>query len=119
MATKMILDLCGGTASHVVQDGAALDVTRHYRLDSARVISLVGMEISESEQRQTLTALGFAMKGDLATPPTWRPDILGEADLVEEVARIAGLSNLVGRPLPLHDDRGRRQRKACRHHHRR
>jgi phenylalanyl-tRNA synthetase beta chain len=100
MATRMILDLCGGTASHVVTDGAPPDVKRSYKLDAARVISLVGMDISESEQRQTLTALGFVMKGDQATPPTWRPDILGEADLVEEVARIAGLSKLVGRPLP-------------------
>jgi phenylalanyl-tRNA synthetase beta chain len=100
MATRMIMDLCGGTPSHIVEDGVAPTVARSYRLDAARVVSLVGMEISESEQRQTLTALGFAMKGDLATPPSWRPDILGEADLIEEVARIAGLSKLVGRPLP-------------------
>ena len=99
LATRMILDLCGGEASDVVQDGAAPDVSRAYRLDPARLISLVGMDIPEAEQRRTLTALGFLLAGDMATPPTWRPDVLGEADLVEEVARIASLTKLKGQPL--------------------
>ena len=99
MATRMILDLCGGEASALVQDGAALDTKRSYRLNPARVISLVGMDIPEAEQRQTLTALGFKMAGNEATPPSWRPDILGEADLVEEVARIASLAKLKGAPM--------------------
>jgi phenylalanyl-tRNA synthetase beta chain len=99
LATRMILDLCGGEASEVVQDGAPKDVTRAYRLDPARLISLVGMEIPEATQRATLEALGFALDGDMATPPTWRPDVLGEADLVEEVARIASLTKLEGKPL--------------------
>ncbi|MCF8484357.1 MAG: phenylalanine--tRNA ligase subunit beta [Rhodobacteraceae bacterium] len=100
MATQMILDLCGGTASHIAQDGAAIDTTRAYKLTPARVISLVGMDIPEAEQRKTLLALGFTLNGDMATPPTWRPDVLGEADLVEEVARVASLTKLVGKPLP-------------------
>lgn len=100
LATQMILDLCGGEASDIAQDGAALDTSRAYTLDPARVISLVGMDIPEAEQRQTLTALGFTLNGDMASPPSWRPDILGEADLVEEVARIASLTKLQGRPLP-------------------
>ena len=99
MATQMILDLCGGEASAVAQDGAPLDTKRSYRLNPARVVSLVGMDIPEAEQRQTLTALGFRMAGNEATPPSWRPDILGEADLVEEVARIASLTRLKGAPL--------------------
>ena len=100
LATQMVLDLCGGEASEVVQDGAPLDVSRAYRLDPARLISLVGMEIPEATQRQTLEALGFVLEDDMATPPSWRPDVLGEADLVEEVARIASLTKLQGRPLP-------------------
>ncbi|MDQ2066886.1 phenylalanine--tRNA ligase subunit beta [Xinfangfangia sp. CPCC 101601] len=99
MAAQMIVDLCGGEASAVVQDGAALDTKRAYKLNPARVISLVGMEIPEAEQRQTLTALGFQMNGLMATPPSWRPDVLGEADLVEEVARIASLAKLKGAPM--------------------
>lgn len=99
LATRMILDLCGGDASEVAMDGAVPDTTRAYRLDPARVISLVGMDIPEAEQRRTLEALGFKLAGDMATPPTWRPDVLGEADLVEEVARIASLTKLEGKPL--------------------
>ncbi len=99
MATQMVLELCGGEASTLAQDGAAIDTRRSYRLNPARVVSLVGMEIAESEQRQTLTALGFKMTGNDATPPSWRPDIQGEADLIEEVARIASLVRLQGAPM--------------------
>ncbi len=99
LATQMILDLCGGEASDIAMDGAVPDTARAYRLNPARVISLVGMDIPEAEQRRTLEALGFTLDGDMATPPTWRPDVLGDADLVEEVARVASLTKLVGKPL--------------------
>ena len=98
-ATQLILDLCGGEASEVVVAGKAPDTTRAYRLDTARLISLVGMDIPPATQRATLEALGFVLNGDMATPPSWRPDVLGEADLVEEVARIASLTKLEGKPL--------------------
>ncbi len=99
-ATQMILDICGGEASNVVEAGKAPNHARAYKLDAARVQSLVGMEIPESEQRQTLTRLGFRLDGEMAHVPSWRPDIMGEADLVEEVARIASLTKLQGIPLP-------------------
>jgi phenylalanyl-tRNA synthetase beta chain len=99
LATQMILDLCGGEASDLAVDGAAPDTTRTYKLNPARVISLVGMDIPEAEQRQTLTALGFKLSGNQVTPPSWRPDVLGDADLVEEVARVASLTKLEGKPL--------------------
>ncbi|CAN1561550.1 PheT Phenylalanyl-tRNA synthetase beta subunit [Paracoccaceae bacterium] len=99
LATQMILDLCGGEAGTVVQDGASIDTTRTYALNPARVISLVGMDIPEATQRATLTALGFTLNGNAVTPPSWRPDILGDADLIEEVARIASLTKLQGAPM--------------------
>ncbi len=99
-ATQMILDLCGGEPSEVVAAGDVPDHSRAYRLNAERVQSLVGMEIPESEQRQTLTRLGFRLEGNMAHVPSWRPDVLGEADLVEEVARIASLTKLEGKPLP-------------------
>jgi len=98
-ATQMILDLCGGEASNVVIAGKIPDHSRTYKLEPARVQSLVGMDIPEAEQRQTLTRLGFRLEGSLAHVPSWRPDVQGQADLVEEVARIASLTKLVGRPL--------------------
>jgi phenylalanyl-tRNA synthetase beta chain len=52
MATQMILDLCGGEASEIVaQDGAPIDTTPQLPLNPARVVSLVGMDIPEAEQR--------------------------------------------------------------------
>jgi phenylalanyl-tRNA synthetase beta chain len=99
-ATRMILDHAGGEASEVIVAGRIPDTDRAYRLDAARVRSLVGMDIPESEQRQTLTALGFRLEGNMAHVPSWRPDVMGEADLVEEVARVASLTRLKGIPLP-------------------
>ena len=98
-ATQMILDLCGGEASKLVIAGTLPDHSRAYRLDIDRVQSLVGMDIPAEEQRRTLENLGFTLKGDMAHVPSWRPDVLGEADLVEEVARIASLTKLQGKPM--------------------
>ena len=100
LACEMILEIAGGEASSRVQAGAIPDTARAYKLNAARVQSLVGMDIPESEQRQTLTALGFRLEGDMAHVPSWRPDVMGEADLVEEVARVASLTKLQGKPLP-------------------
>jgi len=103
MATKLILDLCGGEASEVMTAGAVPDTSRFYALDPARVSSLVGMDISEDEQVRILTALGFGVAkehgGTEVWVPSWRPDVKGEADLVEEVARVTSLTKLVGKPL--------------------
>jgi len=99
-AVRMIVDHAGGEASEVIQAGEVPDTSRAYKLDTDRVVSLVGMEIPAEEQRSTLTALGFELDGDMASVPSWRPDVMGEADLVEEVARVASLTKLEGKPLP-------------------
>ncbi|MCL4127650.1 UNVERIFIED_CONTAM: hypothetical protein GTU68_026136, partial [Idotea baltica] len=99
-AVRMIVDHAGGDASEVVQAGEIPDTSRAYKLDTDRCSSLVGMDIPADTQRQTLTALGFVMDGDMAHVPSWRPDVQGEADLVEEVARIASLTKLQGVPMP-------------------
>ncbi len=99
-AVRMIVDHAGGEASELVQAGDMPDTSRAYKLDAARCSSLVGMDIPEATQRATLEALGFVLDGDMAQVPSWRPDVQGEADLVEEVARIASLTKLQGKPLP-------------------
>lgn len=100
LATQMVMDLCGGEPSEVVTAGAIPDTARAYRLDLSRTASLVGLDIPEATQRATLEALGFRLEGDMAHVPSWRPDVQGEADLVEEIARIASLSGLEGKPMP-------------------
>ncbi|MAT87479.1 MAG: phenylalanine--tRNA ligase subunit beta [Aestuariivita sp.] len=99
-ATQMILEICGGKASEIVVAGELPDHSRSYYFDTDRVQSLVGMTISADMQRETLTALGFKLEGETVHVPSWRPDVAGEADLIEEVARIASLTKLEGLPLP-------------------
>ena len=99
-ATRLILDICGGEASEAVVAGAVPDTARAYRFDPGRIETLVGMAVPEARQRATLEALGFRLEADRAWVPSWRPDVQGEADLVEEVARVASLSKLVGAPMP-------------------
>ncbi len=103
-ATQMVLDLCGGEPSEVVEAGAPMQTARSYPLDPARVGSLVGMEIARDEQVCILTALGFSASGSGDTlevwVPSWRRDVQGEADLVEEVARVASLTKLEPKPMP-------------------
>ncbi len=104
LATKLILELCGGEPSEVLVAGKTPDTSRSYRLDPARCASLVGMDIPEAEQRRILEALGFSPRDEdgkiMVGVPSWRPDVMGEADLVEEVARVASLTKLIAKPLP-------------------
>lgn len=100
MATQMALDLCGGEAGTVVQAGTVPEETRQFAFDPALTKKLGGIEISEARQRDILETLGFTLNGNMATPPSWRPDILGSADLVEEVLRIEGYDKIPATTLP-------------------
>ena len=103
LATRLILDLCGGEPAEVFTAGRPPATARGFRLDPARVVSLVGMEIAAPEQARILKALGFGVTeagaGFEVAVPSWRLDVHGEADLVEEIARVASLTKLEGKPL--------------------
>ncbi len=100
LATQMILELCGGAASTLVIAGKVPDTSRSYTLRPDRVKTLGGVDVSWSEQEKILTTLGCTLHGQSVTPPSWRPDILGEADLVEEVLRLKGFDSIVAQSLP-------------------
>ncbi len=103
LATRLIIEICGGSASELVAAGQIPETSRSYVHDPDRVKSLVGMDISADEQTSILEALGFRVEGGRAHVPSWRPDIRGDADLVEEIARIKSLGQLQGVRLPRRD----------------
>jgi len=97
-ATRMILELCGGEASELVVAGKVPEWRRSFRLRKDRAATLGGVDVPPAEQQRILEALGFSVadRGEAfeVAPPSWRSDIHGEADLVEEVGRIWGFDRI-------------------------
>ncbi len=104
IATQLILDICGGEASEVVVAGQTPDHTRTISFNPERTTRLLGIEIDDKTQEKILTDLGFEVsrnsKSWEVTPPSWRDDIDGAADLVEEVGRIHGYDSIAPHSLP-------------------
>lgn len=104
IATRLVLDLCGGTASPVTRSGTAPVEPRKVAYDPAYCEALGGIDVAASEQQAILERLGFGIDSS-ATPwtitvPTWRRDVAGKADIVEEVVRITGIDAIPSTPLP-------------------
>ncbi|AWK87827.1 phenylalanine--tRNA ligase subunit beta [Azospirillum thermophilum] len=105
-ATRLILDLCGGEASEIVIAGAEPSWRRSLTLRPGRVKTLGGVDLPRDEQLRILTDLGFAIEGEdddgslHVGVPSWRADVHGEADLVEEVLRVHGFDAIPATPLP-------------------
>jgi len=101
---RLVTSICGGQASHTVRAGGGVDWQRQIALSPEKLQRLTGIELPDSRQREILETLGFQVEGDdkswLVTPPSWRGDIDGAADLVEEIARIHGFDHLPVTALP-------------------
>ena len=104
LATKLILEFCGGEASDVQVAGEPLAPVAPVEFDPAYVHRLAGLSVGHEGVQEILTRLGFEVKPHGARlhvqPPSWRRDVEGPADLVEEVARITGYGALPSTPLP-------------------
>lgn len=106
LATALILELCGGEPSDVVVAGQVPAPPTAFDFDPAWVQRLAGLSIGREGVFEILTRLGFACDGDgdgvrvRVTPPSWRRDVEGPADLVEEIARIVGYGQIPSTPLP-------------------
>lgn len=103
VAANLVLELCGGEVGRVVAAGAAPAAADPISFRPARVAALGGVKVADAEQSKILTDLGFEVSGNgsdlIVSPPPWRPDIHGEADLVEEVVRIYGLDKVPAVPM--------------------
>ena len=107
LATQLVLDLCGGEASELLVAGQIPDTSRSIAFRPARVAELAGITVADDEQEAILTRLGFGVtrgpEGWQVAVPSWRRDVDGAADIVEEVVRIHGLDRVPATPLPRAD----------------
>lgn len=94
LATALIMELCGGEPSELVIAGAVPKWDRTVTFRPERVKTLGGLDIPAKKSNEILKSLGFEVSGGKVKVPSWRVDIEGEADLVEEVCRIYGYDNI-------------------------
>ena len=111
LATKLVLELCGGTPSEAVVVGQSFGEDRIVDFPLDEVKRLAGIEVPFPEIRRILGHLGFTVAGSGSTvkvaAPSWRADVLGKADIVEEIVRIVGVDRVPLTPF----DRGDAPRK--------
>ncbi|MEP2987407.1 MAG: phenylalanine--tRNA ligase subunit beta [Parasphingorhabdus sp.] len=101
IATALVVELCGGSPSEVTRAGSPPTEQRTMAYDYAKCLQLGGIAVAADKQKSTLEALGFGVADDWTiTIPTWRRDVQGWQDIVEEVVRIEGLDNVPSTPLP-------------------
>jgi phenylalanyl-tRNA synthetase beta chain len=104
MAAEMVVKLCGGEISEMAFSGEIPDTGKVIDYPWSEAKRLTGLDVHPAEQKVILQTLGFHVSGAgqhvKVAPPSWRPDVEGKADLVEEVIRIVGLDKVKAEPLP-------------------
>jgi phenylalanyl-tRNA synthetase beta chain len=108
MATQLVLDICGGTPSQIVAAGGASHDCPVIDFPLAEVNRLAGVDVAFTEVRRILEHLGFGVAGDgpivKVTVPSWRTDVTGKSDIVEEIVRIVGVDQIPMVPFPRGDN---------------
>src|SRR5690606_32240406 len=108
LATAMVMELCGGEPSEKVVVGDAHAPDRVIDFPPGEVKRLSGLDVRRTEVKRVLGRLGFFVAGEgnrvKVAPPSWRPDIEGKADLVEEVVRILGVDRIPPAPFARGED---------------
>ena len=104
-AVQLITEICGGEVSEMMIEGAEDCAERVAYLRPSRMKDFIGLDISADKIIDILNKLGFKTSVEAderikAVSPTWRGDIEGEHDLVEEVVRMIGLDNIPAESLP-------------------
>jgi len=100
LATHLVVDLCGGEPSRMIVAGDPAKPKRAIDFPYGEVKRLLGVNIPQSEDEAILKRLGFELKDGKAIVPSWRPDVEGKADIVEQIMRIAGLDRVPPAQLP-------------------
>jgi len=101
IATSLVLHICGGKASSVTRAGQPPVVGKTIAYDPNLAETLGGLAVEPARQKAILESLGFTVTADWqVTAPSWRRDIDGPADLVEEVIRIEGIDHVPPVALP-------------------
>ncbi|WP_027535556.1 phenylalanine--tRNA ligase subunit beta [Bradyrhizobium sp. WSM3983] len=112
LATKLVMELCGGTPSENVVVGKAFGDDRVIDFPVTEVKRLSGIEVPQVEMKRILSHLGFMVAGPgpvvKVAVPSWRSDVHGKADIVEEVVRIYGVDKVPMTPF----ERGEDARKS-------
>ena len=104
LLTHLILEICGGEASRVVRAGTPPSATKVVAYHPSLALQLGGVAIADEAQKATLAALGFGTDARWnVIVPSWRPDVDGAPDIVEEVVRIHGIDNVASVALPRTD----------------
>jgi len=107
LATQMVLDLCGGAPSEIVVAGAPKLNEKVIDFPLGEITRLTGLKVAQPEARRILEHLGFFAVGQpdkmKVAVPSWRLDIEGKADLVEEIVRIVGVDAVPSTPFPRGD----------------